>query len=812
MRRPISPSLILIFVLILTFLSFLPCLKSDFVNWDDGAHLLENPSLRFLDSEHLSNIFREKINKIYIPLTTLSFAFEYKFFGYNPFFYHLDNVLLHLGVVVLVFFLGRRLGLSRAGAGLAALFWGIHPIHVESVAWVTERKDVLYAVFYMAAVHCWLSYLAGRRKIFYVFSLILGILSMLAKPMAVSLPLIFLVCDWFKGRKITRSVVIEKVPYFILLGALAWVTYQEHARIPGNSLGEGILIWIWSLVFYIRQFVFPGNLLPIYHLPRPVAIFQPEYLLTLGVFLCLLWMGFRLRRKPWLLFSFAWYLGSIFFLLRFDDAADIHVVADRFMYLPSVGFCLGLAVWAQRIWRGVNLKPLVIFGCVFLAGIFSLRTFLQCQIWKNSFTLWSYQLLFYPNEPVALTNLATAYRDKPFFQKVEQDYRTLLKLEKEGLKDEAIKNREKIVHPFEFLSGLYKKAIAGDPSYEDPYYNLAKLYQDVGRLREALDLYHKVLALNPNYKDAHFNLGRLYQQLGQSAQAVASYDQTIATNLTNAEIYVNVIKAYTEALKADPTNALYRQAQRTTLERYRALPSIHPRYKESAVFYFNLGYLYQEMKEYKEAIAAYELALDLNPDYTSALYNLGNVYEQLGQVKQALFLYEKVMGLNPRHAEAYLNSGVISTRLRDYPQAIEYYEKALKVNPKLSSAYFNLGYVYEIKDEPQKAIDNYQKAVQMDPKHTEAYYNMGNVHARGRQNDRAMASYLKALEINPNHVDAWVNLSILSFREKDYEAAIKYFDEARLLGYDPPKEYARVLQKYRRLHAPGEPSLKKKED
>jgi len=790
-------------VLAITFLAYLPSLKNQFVNWDDEVHLLENRSLQILDSEHLKRIFQEKVNKIYIPLTTLSFAFEYKFFGTNPFFYHLDNVLLHLGVVALIFFFGRALGLSAKAAGLGALLFGVHPMHVESVAWVTERKDVLYAFLYLAALLCYWRYLIQSQKFYYGLSVVFSVLSMLAKPMALSLPLIFLLCDWFKGRPLTRKFFLEKIPFAAFLGALAWITYQEHVRLPLSGLGEGILVWIWTLTFYIRQFIFPGVLLPIYHLPRPVGLVNSEYLLALTFLGFLIWATVRLWKDKWFRLAVLFYFLSIFFLLRFDDAADINVVADRFMYLPSLGFALWGGRQGQGIWEGTLkriplVKPLAIFGCLFLVWNLSLRTFMQCQIWKNSFTLWQYQLLFHPNEPTALNNLATVYRDQPPFKKAEEQYRTILKLQKEGLSEEAIKAREKVVNQFEFLVTLYKKAIAGNPEYVDAYYNLAKLYQDVERPQEAVALYHQALQLNPGYKDAYFNLGRLYQQLGEEQKAVEAYNQMIQTNPRDADLYINAIKAYTEAIKANPTPSLYIEACREALDRYRSLGDVDRRHKDSEVFYFNLGYLYQEMGDNREAVAAYELALELNPNYVNALYNLGNIYEEGGENKKALFLYGKVIALNPKHPEAYLNSGLIYGRLGDYPKAIEFYHKAIEANPKLAHAYFNLGYVYEIKNEPDKAIENYERAVQADSRHAEAYYNMGNVYARMRQNDQAISFYLRAVEINPNHMDAWVNLSILSFRQKDYAAAIKYFDEARLLGYDPPLEYSRVLEKYRR--------------
>jgi len=255
-------------ILTVVFFSYVPTLDNDFVLWDDDMHLLENISVRVLDFEHVGDIFKSTVNKIYIPLTTLSFAIEYHFFEYDPFVYHLDNLLLHLGVVAFIFWLGLRLGLPIAGSGIAALLFGIHPMHVESVAWVTERKDALYSFFYMAALLSYCRYLDFTKSTpsfqirksyrLLVLSAVFGILSILAKPMALSLPLILLLFDWFHRRKITGAAIFEKVPVTVAIAGITWISYVGHARIPGKNIVEGLLIWPWTFVFYLRQFLFPA--------------------------------------------------------------------------------------------------------------------------------------------------------------------------------------------------------------------------------------------------------------------------------------------------------------------------------------------------------------------------------------------------------------------------------------------------------------------------------------------------------------------------------------------------------------------------
>ncbi len=623
---------------------------------------------------------------------------------------------------------------------------------------------------------------------------------MLAKPMALSLPLVFLLCDWFARRRWTKTVLFEKIPYVLSLGILAWLTYREHIRMPGQGMTEGVLIWIWTFVFYIRQFFFPGVLVPIYHLPRPISIFQMEYGLSLALFVFILAMVFRFRRQRWFIWAVLFYFLSIFFLLRFDDAVDIHVVADRFMYLPSLGFCLWLGFCVQNFLAKMSpqqlvLKRLAVAFFILMAAILSFRSFIQSGVWKNSLTLWRYQLLFYPDTAIALNNLANALQDEPLFQKTEQEYRKILELKKEGVSDQQIKISPSVVNKIEFLTQLYAKAAKLDPQYADAYYNWAKINQDIGKIDEASELYHKTLSLNPGYKDAYFNLGKLYQEENDPEKAIAAYNQTIQIDPENPDLYINVIKSLTEAIEKDKTNTAYREVRSKFVEDFRSLARLN---RSSEVFYANLGDVYQELKDYKSAKSAYEMALDINPNYINALDNLGNTYIQLGQLKEAVLLFEKVLGISPRDFYAHLNLGVVYSRLEDYPKAIEFYEKAIKINPRAAQAYFQLGFIYELKGQAQKAIENYQKTVQLKPDDAEAYYNLGNVYAGLNLNAKAIDAYLKTVTINPSHINAFVNLSILYFKEGNHEQAIKYCDEARVLGWDVPKEYLRQLERYRK--------------
>ena len=699
---------ILLTVLSVVFLSYYSSLNNDFVLWDDDVHLFDNISVRMLDAEHIDDIFSSKVNSIYIPLTTLSFAIEYHFFKYNEFYYHLDNLILHLGVIAFIFFIGLRLGLSLFAAAAASLLFGLHPMHVESVAWVTERKDVLYSFFYMASVLSYLTYLDSKKYFYFIITICLGILSVLAKPMALSLPIILLLCDWFKQRKIAFKVLFEKAYLCLFMVPIVFITYFSHARLPGGEVWQGILIWPWTFTFYLRQFLFPIFSTPIYRLPEPVAFTHFQYAASLMVLLLSIVLFIRLRNNRWFIFASLFYFFSIFFLLRFDGLADTNIVADRFMYLPSVGFCFLFGMGVEKLWKW---KKSSIIGIIAVLTLFGFQTYKQCKVWKDSVSLWQQQLRYFPNEKVALNNLAIALIE----QKDKKDF----------LKKEYNVNHVKY---------LYEKAIRLDPEFIDSYYNLGKLYKDIGQNQKAIYYYQQTLALDPMSTYAFFSLGNLFRDAGEVDNAIQSYQDMIKANPEKESSYIEVITAYTKRPKADEKNEKYIQESLNIAKQLKVL-------------------------------------VDKNPPRATSYFNLGTVLGQVGDLKGAIRAYQKALKINPNHSKSLQN---------------------------LANAYFSLGFKKEMQGLYAQAMKDYQKSIEINPENAEVYYNLGNVFAALDLPTKAMEEYLKALTYDAQHVNALVNLSILSFKQRKYADAVKYCDKAIKAGYDAPEGYLKTLEPYRK--------------
>lgn len=526
--QDINPRLALLFILILTFCAFSYTLQNGFTNWDDGAHVWGNALVRSLSWENIVRIFTSDVQKTYIPLTILSFAVEYHWFGLNPFVYHLTNLILHLAVTGLVFLLALRMGLPVIGAGLAALLFGVHPVHVESVAWVTERKDVLYAFFYMLALISYWAYLTDGRRTSYLYSILFGALSILAKPMALSLPLVLCLFDWLKQRPL-RPALVEKIPHLLYVIPLAGITFLLNARVPELSQGNFILIWLWTFSFYLQKLCWPWTLVPLYDLPFPVSFSNPAYfgaLATVGILGAVMIL---LRRDRWFWFAIGFYFLSIFFLLRFDDVKDVSIVADRFMYLPSLGFFFWIGQRAGEFFQSASprRKQAAAVVLVGVAALLSIKTYGQTKIWENNFSLWDHVVRHSPRQAIAFVNRGESLSDA-------------------GAPEAAIAD--------------FTRALALDPQLPAAYTNRGNVFAQLGQIDRALADYGEALRIAPNFTGALNSRGVLYARMGNLDGALADFNAAVTMDPQSALAYFNRGNVFWQKNDKDAALADYNRA------------------------------------------------------------------------------------------------------------------------------------------------------------------------------------------------------------------------------------------------------------
>ncbi|GBE03986.1 lipoprotein NlpI [bacterium BMS3Abin09] len=540
----------------LTFLIFLPALQYDFVNWDDHVNVYENSAITSLDSNFLEYMFSFK-DTMWIPMTRLSHALDYAAWGLDPMGHHLTNIVLHgfntFLVVILIFCLIKTtrpanrsatsdnentfLQNTLIAACLTGILFGIHPLRVESVVWVTERKDVLSGFFILLCLLSYLKFsliaLKKERWVYYAFSIILFIMALMSKPIVVTLPVVLVILDIYPLERLTRKsglktyikVLAEKIPFFALSLTLSMVTllsYKSEGIIvtlrSHVNLIDKIFIALKSICFYLGKILWPVDLVPFYSYPSKIDLLTPEYTGSLIVvsgitaFCIFSWKKQKVWSVVWVYFIVT--LLPVLGIMRFGN----FVAADRYTYLPSLGPTVLVSLGIVFIYRSISKKHtanvFLLFISIFLAALLSILTIQQAGIWKDSIALWNHQIKIYPDSYNGNKNLANAYaRD----ERIADAINSLNRAGEINPKDPAIYyNRGigygKIGQHQKAIEDL-KKAIELAPQEAKYYYELGVAHGSLGNYRQAIENLNRSIKLDPQFTNAYFYRGIAYKSL-----------------------------------------------------------------------------------------------------------------------------------------------------------------------------------------------------------------------------------------------------------------------------------------------------------
>ncbi len=571
-----------ILALALSTIAFFPSLSNEFVNWDDDVNLLENPNLEVFDWAHVKAIFSSSVMGGYNPLSIFTLAIEKHFFGLEPFVFHLNNLLLHLLAVFLVFRLLVNLGLSPLAAVVGATLFGLHPMRVESVAWVTERKDVLFGVFYLGAMLCYLRSLRNpsRQNYWQWWTLALFVLALFSKIHAVALPLSLLAIDYWEKRKIEWKLLWEKVPYFGLsLAVGAWGIYmlskaETLTNTSDYSFFDRLLVGAYSFVIYLFKFVYPYEMSPLY--PYPASLDWKFYVAPLGV-LAVVYLFYEAYRREYraTVFSLAFFAFNVFFVLQILAAGQGYK-ADRFTYIPYLGLFFGLAYafdYALKRWK--DYQVLLQGGMMMYILLLGMMTWQQCGVWKNGGTLWTHVLKYYQNTALPFGNLGHYYRGEKQYQLALQNYNQAVALNtREG---KTFSSRGKTYFDMGQAQPAikdYTKAIAMDATQPEFFVNRGAAYGSLGKLNEALADFNEGLRLDPDFKNGYLNRFLVFTQTNQPQKALADIENYLRLDPLMADMWYekamalrrlnqteNALSNFSRAIQIDPNKGLYWQEQ-----------------------------------------------------------------------------------------------------------------------------------------------------------------------------------------------------------------------------------------------------------
>lgn len=559
LKNPLLGSISMATILILTFFIFAKGLNHSYVYWDDDRNFLENPLVNsksnFTLSADLVNIFKLENHVIgnYNPLTIAVFRIENALWGMNDdswFWWHLTNILLHLCCTFLVYKIGRALSLSIISASCLALLFGIHPMRVESVIWLTELKDVLFSLFYLLAIHIYIYSKKQKKPHTYIYIIIpLFILSGLSKIQAVSLPLSMLAIDYYRSHSFSWKMILSKWHYFIIslgIGLIGIYTLGLEGSLGSSNVQlngyERLFIGSYSFCIYIMKAIFPYEMSPMY--PYPPELDFMHYISMLG-FLVFVGLGIwaYLKKHHVIVFGLSFFFVNIVFLLQIVGAGQ-GFKADRFTYIPYLGLFFIIAYYIQKIPGNSLLSKIMLAIGIIYISLLGYKSVQQTEIWKNSYTLWSHVLKYYPNTKLPWGNRANYLRDQGRNKEALADYNMRLSL---GSNDpEPFNSRGKLYFNSNNRDTLklafqdYSKAIELNPKNSEYYVNRGSTNARLGNLEASISDYNKALALNPNNSNGYFNRSIINHRLGRYSEEEKDLEKYLQFYPNNVNMLTNM--------------------------------------------------------------------------------------------------------------------------------------------------------------------------------------------------------------------------------------------------------------------------------
>ena len=597
----------------------------DFAGYDDELYVTENENVQAgLTFEGLIWAFTTFRAGNWHPLTWLSHMLDCEIYGLNPMGHHWTNLQLHIANTLLLFFILQQMtGALWRSAFVAALF-ALHPLHVESVAWIAERKDVLSTFFGMLTIWAYISYVKKRNILRYLLVFILLSMGLMAKPMLVTFPFVLLLLDFWPLERLGNisRIIWEKIPLFVPVVISSVLTFMAQQSIALKSLEIFSLktraanafisyisytaktIWPQKLaVFYPH----PGNTLSLWH------AYGAAFLIACVSFFALR----KTKQYPYIAFGLFWFLVTLTPVIGMVQVGD-QAMADRYTYIPLTGLFIIVAWGMPDLLKKLrHRKPILVISAVTILSVMSISSYLQTAHWKNSIELFKQAIKVTDDNLVAHNNLGTA-----FFA--------------------AGKPHEAIFH--------YKAALKIKPNMPATLKNLAAALFDSGNTDGAILYYKEALRINPEDFDSHYQLGNIQYQKGQFEAALFHYEETLRINPGHADTHNNLANLLFTQGKPDKAFFHYNEAIR-----------IEPKH---AGAYFNLGIIFAGQGKIIEALKQFNEVIKINPDHAEAYNEAGKLLVLMGQLKTAEKFFYKAEKIDPDNKE-FLTNRLLTNKMSD---------------------------------------------------------------------------------------------------------------------------------------------------
>ncbi len=642
----------------------------DFVNYDDPDYSTTNPHLRAgLTIENAAWAFTSSYAANWIPLTWISHMLDRELFGWNAGADHAVNLLLHILSSILLFELLTRMTQARWPSAFVAFAFALHPLHVESVAWIAERKDVLSALFFFLTIWTYLNYVDRPAAWRYVLVAAMFACALLSKSMTVTLPLVLLLLDFWPLNRLTRRardahaptsarILIEKTPLLALSIAASILTFlaqRSGGAVIADLLPLGLRIEnaLVSYSVYLLKFLWPSNLAvfyPYFEIPAWQAVLAGLALAGITFVVIM-----QRRERPYLAMGWFWYLGTLVPAIGLIQVG-VQSRADRYTYLPVIGIAIMLAWGASDlVARRVALKPAVAAIAALVCASWMALTWSNLQSWRNSATLFQRAIAATQDNYVAYSNLGAALRH-------------------DGRVDDAIPN--------------FERALSIKPHFADAQSGLGEALLTEGRLDEAAPHLAEAVRLEPQSATAHVNLGAMLSKRGDSSAAAGQYRIALQLDPDSAPAHCGLGVALGEQRRTEEALAQLYESIR-----------IDPAYADA---HYNLGRLLGLSGRNEEAITQFSETVRLQPGNAEAHYNLGIALATSARMKEAAAEFRKAVETKPDYVNARFNYASALANLEDFDEAIAQFQALLRIAPDFKPARDSLAQAIALKNESAK--------------------------------------------------------------------------------------------------------------
>ncbi|HEX4121671.1 MAG TPA: tetratricopeptide repeat protein [Verrucomicrobiae bacterium] len=639
---------------IVTIAVFSQAVRFQFTTYDDPDFITANPTVQAgLTLKGLKWAWHSEVARNWHPITMLTHMLDCQLFGVSPWWPHLENILLHAANAVLLFHLLKRMTGALWCSALVAALFALHPLHVESVAWIAERKDVLSTLFWFLTTFAYVRYVEISKLKFYILALVLFAVGLMCKPMLVTVPFALLLLDYWPLARLKRvkfpRLVLEKVPFILLSAADCVVTYsiqQQGGSVQSvNNLSMSFRIGnaFVSYARYIGKMIWPQNLAALYL--RSGNWTALEVALAVALLLVLsaiaIWQS---RRRPWLAVGWFWYVGTLVPVIGIVQAG-MQTMADRYTYVPLIGLFIIVSWGGCELVKTLNLPAFAPGLSAAALVVCVVLTWHQITFWRNSETLFTRMIDVTPNNYMAHYDLGNFYSRAGNTNAAVTNYEAALAEEPNyadahnnlgGILLDAKQYDEALHH--------YRAAVRTNPDFLR-YFNLANALADAASARhdatgfaEAVATYRRALQLNPDSSQAHHNLGLTWQAQGSNTEAIAEFSEAARLD-----------PKLMDSLNTLAINCAMQNQMPDAERAFREIIRLRP---NDSGAYENLGNALAAQNKPEDAIKTYLTALQLNPADYQTEFNLGLTYSRQGNRSQAAACYRQALRINPGYTEA----------------------------------------------------------------------------------------------------------------------------------------------------------------